>query len=251
VLLPDGRHAQVDIAAVDLPPRAVLAPAGLALSEQPREAAPTHTAGPQDSEREVVDMRWVQGQTWYRLASDGAASWVPAWRVRARRLLQAVHFVAGLYRYQLGRWDDAVREFDLFTRSPGVEEDNLSLSTAYQLLGASRLMAASKAYRLPQATGWQQDYANALRQTPQDASIYALRGVAELAVRRKLDAALGDFAQALRLDPGQGDAQQALRALDASARQGAGAQRLRMLGLPPATDALRQRLEALALELQY
>lgn len=250
VMLPDGRHGQVDIASIELPPRSVQLPPGVALKTAPRDSAPTRATSEGASRPEVLDMKQVNGATWYRLAAPSGEAWVPAWRVRAHFSLPAVHFIAGLYRYQLGRWDDAVREFEQFVRSPGVEADNLSLSTAYQLLGASRLMAASKANNLPGVKGWEDDYASALRQTPLDATVYTQRGLAELAVKKNIDAATGDFARALKIDATHGDARQALRALDAHAQQRPEALRLQHLRLAPATPAQRVLIDSVAREVK-
>jgi hypothetical protein len=250
VLLPDGRRGQVDIAQIELPPRTVGLPSGVPLKEEPRDGAPTHTTSSEASLAEVLDMRVVKDATWYRVTAGPGTAWVPAWRVRPRYSLAAVHFIAGLYRYQLGRWDDAAREFEQFTQSSGVEGDNLSLSAAYQLLGASRLMIASKALFLPGAKGWEGDYANALHQTPLDAGVYTLRGLARLAVHRNIDGATDDLEQALKLDATHLEARQVLRALDDYVQQRPEAARLRMLYLPQATVAQRARLDALSRELK-
>ena len=109
-------------------------------------------------------------------------------------------------------------------------------------------MAASKANNLPGAKGWEQDYANALRQTPLDADVYTLRGVAQLAVKQDLDGATNDLARALKLDPAHIGARQTLRTLDAHAREAPQAPGLRNLRLPSETAVQRGNLDSLSRE---
>jgi hypothetical protein len=73
---------------------------------------------------------------WYQIETPAGTGWVRAVRMRTKFSLPVVHFAAGLYRYQLGRYSDAAREFEQFTRMEGVKEDPASLSTGYQLPGA-------------------------------------------------------------------------------------------------------------------
>ncbi|MCE9660442.1 MAG: hypothetical protein K8R60_18095 [Burkholderiales bacterium] len=248
VVLADGRRGEIDIGAIELPPRTVALPASVPLKAEPREQSATRATSAGAATAEVANMSVTANGTWYRVAVPGGEGWVPQWRVRPQYSMPAVLFIAGIYRYQLGKWDEAARAFEQFTQSPGVEGDNLSLSTAYQLLGASRLMAASRASNLPGAKGWEQDYANALRQTPLDADVYTLRGVAQLAVKQDLDAATNDLARALKLDPAHTGARQSLRALDAHARGGPPAPGIGNLRLPSATAVQRGNIDTLVRE---
>jgi len=216
VRLPSGRNGYIGVGNVDLPPRGVSVAAGQDLWAEPRAAS--GRAGRTDSTiATVVDMRYVpQTGLWYRVRFANQTGWIHANRARALFTLPMIHFVAGLYRYQLGRWDDAVREFETYVQSPGARTDNASLSTAYQLLGASRLMlASSKGGDVTGAKGWEDDFARALTHTPFDPAIYTLRAVAQTAVKRNLEGVSADLEKALELDPSNGDARNVTVRIDA------------------------------------
>lgn len=192
---------------------------------------------------------------WYQIETPAGTGWVRAFRMRTQFSLPVVHFAAGLYRYQLGRYDDAAREFEQFTRMDGVKEDPASLSTAYQLLGASQLMGVSKSRK--SVTGFQL-HDRALREaisiTPYDPGAYALRAVATLAARQSVSEALPDLQKALQYDPSNRDSRITLDRLKALSVTGGPAK-----GKPPvmpsqlfredfiaAGPALRTEIEALS-----
>ncbi len=143
----------------------------------------------------VMDMRYRSGQgLWYRIDLDSKETWVAGYTVRPRFSIPAVHFLAGLYRYYAKRYEDAATEFLQFIQSPGVREDNLNLATAFQLLGASRLVGVgdhSRAYG---------DFSQAVNLTPYDPEAYLLRSITALGMTRPAEA-LQDLDRALRLDP--------------------------------------------------
>ena len=122
---------------------------------------------------------------WYRITTPGGDGWVAASRARARFSLPVVHFVAGMDRYQLGRYKDAAREFEQFTRSERATSDAPSLSTAYQLLGASQLMDISTSGRDVYKSSPEpaRAFDRAIAVTPFDAGAYTLRAVSTLAVQ--------------------------------------------------------------------
>ncbi|MEW5881032.1 MAG: hypothetical protein AB1761_11395 [Pseudomonadota bacterium] len=245
VRMPDGR-GYVDVNRVDVPPRQVeTGAAEVALRAGPaRNAKPSGRAAPNGT-YQVTDMRYLAGGgLWYRIAAPTGDGWVPATAIRPRFSVPVVHFVAGLYRYQLGRWDDAAREFDQYLRAPGVAADNASYATACQLLGASRLASASRAESLPGASGWEDAFERAIRATPYDPAAYTLRAVSTIAVRRTLEPAVGDLKRALELDPQHADTRTALAQI--SAHVTGTSSKLQPLRLAPASPALRRDLDALA-----
>lgn len=215
----------------------------------------TEFIDPERSElgKEIADLLWREvltaisdhkGAGVILARAPGGEGWVAATAVRPRFSVPVVHFVAGLYRYQIGRWEDAAREFDQYLRAPGVAADNASYATACQLLGASRLASASRAESLPGASGWEDAFERAIRATPCDPAAYTLRAVSTIAVRRTLEPAVGDLKRALELDPQHADTRAALAQI--SAHASGTSSRLQPLKLAPASPALRRALEALA-----
>jgi tetratricopeptide (TPR) repeat protein len=150
---------------------------------------------------------------WYEVSVGERRGWITAWEVSARYSFPVVHFVAGLYRYQLGRYLDAAREFEQYARADGVEADAASLSSAYQMLAASRMMAASATGELSKdATVREVNLAldQAQKTTPYDPGVFTLRAVTTLATRNSLDAALPHLNRALELDSENTDARRVL-----------------------------------------
>ncbi len=141
----------------------------------------------------VLDMRYRPGKgLWYRLDIDGRPGWVAAFLVKPRFSVPAVHFLAGLYRYYAGRYDDAASEFQRFIADSGRSANNANLATAYQLLGASRLLSN------PANAGYAA-FSRAVELTPYDPDAYLLRGVAAFGTRQTR-AGLKDLDRALVLD---------------------------------------------------
>jgi tetratricopeptide (TPR) repeat protein len=199
VRLASGRFGYLDNSVVDVPPRAVEASGVQAtLSRGPAGARVKRVK--LDGRYAVLDMRYVSGKgLWYQLDADGTRGWVPASLVRARFSLPIVHFVAGLYRYQFKRYEDARREFAQYVSAPQSAADNPSLAAAYQLFGASVLLGKSTVFEADPATV--ELFSKAVNATPYDPNAYSLRALSTLALRREADPALADLEQALKLDP--------------------------------------------------
>jgi len=154
---------------------------------------------------------------WYQIGAGERRGWLPAWEVYARYSFPVVHFVAGLYRYQLGRYDDAAREFEQYTRADGVEADPPSLSSAYQMLAASRVMAASAGQRLDRdetVRDVNRALDRAQETTPYDPGVLTLRAVTALATRGSLETALQYVDRALKLDVDNRDARLVLQRMN-------------------------------------
>lgn len=199
VRLADGKVGYLDNSVVDVPPRTVeagrVSTAVLAGPGGKRVRAVTL-----DGSYRVLDMRYVtQKGLYYELEVDGRRGWVPATAVRARFSLPVVHFVAGLYRYQFKRYEDARHEFAQYVSAPESLADNPSLATAYQLLGASTLLTKESVFQVDPAVLDQ--FSKAVSATPYDPAAYSLRALSTLAVRREVGSALADLTQALQLDP--------------------------------------------------
>jgi len=198
IRLADGRSAYVDNSMVDVPPPTVDAQVKIGLAKSPaaRPGASMALVG----SYKVLDMRYVERKgLWYELAVNDTRGWVPASQVRPRFSLPMVHFVAGLYRYQLKRYDDAQREFTQYATAPEAAADNASLATAYQLAGASMLLAKRTVFEASPAA--LEQFSKAVEVTPYDPLAYSLRALSSLALRRQAGTALTDLEQALRLDP--------------------------------------------------
>lgn len=197
----------VPLASVDLPPPRALLAAKEALLSAPTSGAKVVTRIEKTAEYRVTDMRYLpQSGLWYKVAAPGGDGWISAVRARARYSLPAVHFMAGLYRYLVGRWADAEREFSQYVASPGAAADNASLATAYQLLGASRLLLASSQNRMGDQNPWKNAFGEAIRLTPYDPAGYNLRAVASVFAEKSFAVAAPDLARALQQDPANSDA---------------------------------------------
>jgi tetratricopeptide (TPR) repeat protein len=212
-----GVAGYVDAWDVYVPPRQVSASGKEPVLAKPASGAkPIATTAPAAGYPVKASIYVDKVGLWYQIETPAGIGWVRAFRMRTQFSLPVVHFAAGLYRYQLGRYDDAAREFELFTRMDGVREDPASLSTAYQLLGASQLMGVSKARK--SVAGFDlHDRAlkEAISITPYDPGAYALRAVATLAAKQSVSAALPDLQKALQYDPSNRDARITLDRLKA------------------------------------
>jgi len=185
---------------VDVPPQLVdVRGATTRLSSAPggRAGSPV----PPGSYR-VVNMRYAGGSGLsYEIAVSGARGWVLATAVRPRFSLPVVHLVAGLYRYQLGRYAEARGEFEQYLASPGVDTDNASLAMVYQLLGASQVVGKDALSLRSASAPPIEAFTRAIELTPYDPAAYNLRAVAVLALRGRLGEMLPDLAKATDLDP--------------------------------------------------
>jgi len=216
VRLAGGNTGYVDNSVVDVPPRTVEA-ARVATALQDSPGGRRVRTVTLDGAYRVLDMRYVASKgLWYELEVGEGRGWVPATAVRARFSLPVVHFVAGLYRYQFKRYEEARREFTQYVAAPDSRADNASLATAYQLLGASTLMTKETVFQAdPAALNY---FSKAVEATPYDPAAYSLRALSTLAVRQELGGALADLEQALRLDADDPAAARIARTLDQSLR---------------------------------
>lgn len=199
VRLANGQVGYLDNSVVDVPPRTIEATyVSTTLKATPggQHVRKVMLNGPY----RVLDMRYVANTgLWYELAVDDDRGWVPAHLVRARFSLPIVHFVAGLYRYQFKRYEDARREFVQYVSAPDSMADNPSLASAYQLLGASTLLTKPDVFMTDASV--LEYFSKAVNATPYDPSAYSLRALATLAVQRNEINVLKDLEQALSLDP--------------------------------------------------
>lgn len=219
---------------VYVPPREVSALGKEPVRAQPASGAkPIGTTAPAATYPVKASTYVAKLGLWYQIETPAGTGWVRAARMRTKFSLPVVHFAAGLYRYQLGRYGDAASEFDQFTRMEGVKEDPASLSSAYQLLGASQLMDVSKSRKsLENIRLHDRALEQAISITPYDPGAYALRAVATLATRQSVSAALPDVEKALQYDPSNRDARVTLDRLKG----------LSVTGKPAAKGALPPRL---------
>ncbi len=217
VRLPDGREGWIDSRQVRVPPPQLQARQSVVLRASagagPVLTEPVATAGgllPAGTRMTVLASRYLdKNGMWYQIEAGDRRGWVPAREVFTRYSLPVVHFVAGLYRYQRGRYDDAAREFEQYTLADGVRADPPSLSSAYQMLAASRVMAASAERKLNrQETSREVERAleQAQQTTPYDPGVFTLRAVTSLAAGNSVAAALRQVNRALELDVDNRDA---------------------------------------------
>ena len=216
VRLAGGKTGYVDNSFVDVPPRTVEA-SRVATALQASPGGRRVRTVTLDGAYRVLDMRYVAKKgLWYEVEVGEGRGWVPATAVRPRFSLPVVHFVAGLYRYQFKRYEDARREFAQYVAAPGSRADNASLATAYQLLGASTLMTKETVFQADPAA--LNHFSKAVEATPYDPAAYSLRALSTLAVRQELGGALADLEQALRLDSDDAASARIARTLNESLR---------------------------------
>jgi SH3-like domain-containing protein len=224
VRLADGRAGWIDSGSVYAPPRYVDARDDAPLRAAQKQSAAASAFVQKGTRLEVLQMRFVASEgLWYRVSAPQGEGWIPAWAVWKHFTFPVVHFAAGLYRYQLGRYAESADEFEEYVHTDGVEADAPSLSSAYQMLAASHLMRHSK----NQAS---QALAAAARATPFDPGIYTLRALSMLVDPGTLGGALPELQHALELDADSADARGILAGLGG------------LLGDPDADRRLRYRV---------
>jgi hypothetical protein len=201
VILENGSPAYLNIWDVDVPPKYVEANrtnirlrTGPGTNHREKRRVPSFKGSFQ-----VLDMRYSsQHGLWYQISFDGDPVWVAGFLVRPRFSVPAVHFMAGVYRFRAQNFDDALREFQMFSTFAKVEETNTSLATAYQLIGISSLMSKNISLFDVQA------FSKAIKLTPYDPSAYNLRAVSRVgrnfSNHGRMDGILSDLNQALKLD---------------------------------------------------
>jgi SH3-like domain-containing protein len=218
VRLPDGREGWVNCRLVRVAPPQVQARQAVTLRAAAGMSATLSGPLAAGTRMTVLASRYVDmSGMWYQISVGERRGWVPATEVLTRYSLPIVHLVAGLYRYQLGRYGDAAREFEQYTLADGVQADPPSLSSAYQLLAASRAMAAAASSSLNReetARDINRALDQAQRTTPYDPGVFTMRAVTTLATRRSLEAALPSISRALELDGDNRDARNVLQRIN-------------------------------------
>jgi hypothetical protein len=204
VILENGNVAYLHIWKVDVPPKYVETD-GTRTNVNLRSGPSTNhrakrTVASFKGSFQVLDMRYIADHgLWYQIKYDGAPVWVGGNLVRPRFSFPAVHFMAGLYRFRAERFDDAFREFQMFTSFPKIEETNTSLATAYQLKGTSALMSRD----ISSSYGYE-SFSNAIKLTPYDPAAYNLRAISRMGrsvpSHERMDGILNDLYQTLTLD---------------------------------------------------
>lgn len=192
----DGSTAFVNMDEVEVPPRWVEASAydKIALREGPGTDQKVVKRKELAGTFKVMDMRYRPGHgLWYRLNVDGTNVWVSGSQVRPRFSLPAVHFMAGLYRFQAKRFREAAQEFSQFINAPGLKERNTNLATAYQFRGASEMMGERGGTDL-------QPFTRAISLTPYDPAAYNLRALASVRATSGFDMAVKDLEESLKID---------------------------------------------------
>lgn len=145
----------------------------------------------------VLDMRYVDRRgLWYSFDYRGQPVWIYATLVKPRYSLPAVHFLAGLYRYYAGRFNNAATEFEQFV-SHQDDRINVNLATGYQLLGASTVMGKSLALSRVKGIA---AFNKAVSLTPYDPTAYNLRALANVALENNVALAAQDLKKSRELD---------------------------------------------------
>ena len=195
--LPAGRQegSTGTLMALTLPPKYVDAAAtAVTLRTGPGKQQPVARTRDLRGRFRVLDMRYKPQQgLWYRIALEQGSAWVPAYQVRPRFSLPAVHLLAGFYRYYAERFADAAGEFESFLTGLPASESAANRATALQLLGASRLVSGDK------SAAWKA-LTQSIETTPYDPDAYMTRSIACVGLGRP-DTALDDVSKALELDP--------------------------------------------------
>jgi len=186
----------------------------------------------------VLDQRYVPGRgNWYRLDLGGRTGWVAGWLVTPRFSLPAVHFMAGLYRYQRRNFGEAAKAFEAFLREVGEAESSANRSSAQQLLGASLLnergQGSEEALRAMN---------RAVELTPYDPAAYNLRALTRLGAWGGFQDTVADVSRALELDRANTRSLTLLSALQRVAEPESGELRaLREIARPSPADAAAVR----------
>ena len=202
ILLDDGSTGWVQGNRVDVPPARVrIDRSGINLRSSPTTVGDTVVANADvKGIFPVLQQRYTsRSGLWYQIPLGGRPVWIASFLTEPLFSVPSIHFVGGLYRYYAGRYRDAVREFQRFIDHPGVEQENVNLSTAYQYQALAMLLDGSSTQRA-EAT-----LQKAIMQTPYDSTIYqiqALTYIGEPGMTVKLNTSLE---QALEFDPRQND----------------------------------------------
>ncbi|MCP4078129.1 MAG: hypothetical protein GY744_18335 [Gammaproteobacteria bacterium] len=148
-----------------------------------------------DGNYRVLDMRYISGKgLWYKLKLGNRSGWVAGWLVEPRFSLPAVHFMAGLQRYQLKNYSAAEKAFKQFIDITTENESHVNLSAANLLYGASQLMQNQR------SSSGLSAIQNAVTLTPYDPAVYNLRAVASIGKQQDANIIVSDLKTALKLD---------------------------------------------------
>lgn len=200
VALPGGQRGYVNQEQVDVPPRQITADGTVRVHAGPgtdHGVVNRISAGQSFS---VLDMRYRRGHgTWYRIERDGVSGWVAAWVVRPHYTLPAVMFMAALYRYQSGNYEETVRSMQRFLRSTAGTGANVNRAAAYELLGAAQLAGKPLEGARPLGKTYLVPFDEAVALTPYDPAAHNLRALSRMA-GWSLPTAIDDLERSLRLD---------------------------------------------------
>ena len=146
----------------------------------------------------VLQQQYTPGTgLWYQIALNGQPVWVASFLTEPVFSLPVVHFIAGLYRYHGGRYKDAVREFQRFIDFPGIEQDNVNLSTAYQYQALAKLLDGASTQSTVATLN------KAMMQTPYDSTPYQIQALSYMGEPRWSDQLKSSLDRAIVLDPRQ------------------------------------------------
>lgn len=208
-----GGTAFVDINNVELPPKTVfIEGTKIRLRSGPGTDYSVRKKVDLNGNFQVLDMRYrVKKGLWYKVKTESTDGWVAAFLVTPRFSVSVIHFMAGLFRYRAKRYQEAYREFKTFIETPDLKENNTSLATANQLMGASCLMMDSPGnFRCKGLSAFD----DAVRLTPYDPAAYNLRAIASIGVEQELGRAVRDLGKSLDLDAHNTQAQKMLWSFD-------------------------------------
>ncbi len=195
VKIADEKVGWIKLGDVDVPPREVYGNRGR-INVRPSPAGqPVLFKQNLNGNYRVLDMRYISGKgLWYKLKIGHRSGWIAAWLVEPRFSLPAVHFMAGLQRYQLKNYKAAEKAFKQFIDMTSEIESHVNLSAANLLYGASQLMQNQRSKSGLDAIQ------NAVELTPYDPAVYNLRAIAKMGGRPDANEIINDLTTALKLD---------------------------------------------------
>jgi hypothetical protein len=142
VRLPDGRLGYVTGSNVDLAPLSIRVDrSGINLRREPvvREDTVLRNTDVR-GQFTVLEQRFSSRRLWYRIRHREDDAWIAASLTERVYSMPVVHFIAGLYRYFGGRYEDSRRDFQRFVDYPETRHSNVNLSVAFQYQALSSLL---------------------------------------------------------------------------------------------------------------
>ncbi|MDX1811875.1 MAG: GW dipeptide domain-containing protein, partial [Gammaproteobacteria bacterium] len=162
----------------------------------------------------VLASKRYNNATWLKLAFDDKAQWINAQFIKPKPVLAVTEFLVALQHFQRQDFNNAIQALKRFIQSAdNQQENNVSLSTAYQMLALSYM----------QQGNWKnavETINNALALTKYDPSIYNFRALAELGQQLNLQQNLQlaqvskDLEYALYLEPEDTLSREIIKVLD-------------------------------------